>query len=76
MIKLTCNIDPKGARIRRIGGATLLALAGLLGYLAWYEQILWLWYAAAGIACGGGLMLFEGINGWCVLRAMGFKTKL
>jgi len=25
---------------------------------------------------GGAFMIFEGVNGWCVVRAMGFKTPI
>lgn len=76
MLKLPCNIDRKGARMRRIGGAMLLTLAAIIAGLAWHIPSKWLWYVAAGMAIGGGFMLFEGLNGWCVLRAMGIKTKL
>jgi hypothetical protein len=25
---------------------------------------------------GGAFMIFEGVNGWCAVRAMGFKTPI
>ena len=33
---------------------------------------------AAGIVImvAGALMIFEGAAGWCVVRALGFKTKI
>ena len=34
------------------------------------------WYPTAGTAAGGLLALFEARTGWCVVRAMGFKTPL
>lgn len=76
MMKLTCNIDPKGSRMRQLGGSMLLVLAVALAIVAWGTRTAWLWYPAAGLAAGGGFMLFEGLNGWCALRAMGFKTKI
>ncbi len=76
MARLKCNIDTKGARLRRRGGILILALAAGLALAAWDTRIAWLWYVAAGVAVSGGFILFEGCNGWCVLRAMGFKTKV
>ena len=32
--------------------------------------------AGAVVSLGGLFMIFEGVKGWCALRAMGFKTRL
>jgi len=31
--------------------------------------------AGAAVTVAGLFMIFEGIKGWCAVRAMGFKTK-
>jgi hypothetical protein len=36
---------------------------------------LW-WYPFGAIVFGGAFTIFEARAGWCVVRAMGFKTPL
>jgi hypothetical protein len=74
---ITCNIDSRGKLARLIYGIVLL-LAGLL--------LAWLWAAGSGstfrwiVAClcvtGGAIAVFEARAGWCIVRAMGFKTPM
>ena len=74
---LQCNIDAKGKRVRLINGI----VTTLIGVL-----LLFLWALPSGsaiawvltIACiaGGAFMIFEARAGWCVIRAMGFKTPI
>jgi len=45
----------------------VLCLAGVL-------QAGWWWFVVAGAAAGGAFTVFEARAGWCVVRAMGFKT--
>jgi hypothetical protein len=73
---LQCNIDAKGSRIRGIGGTILMALAVILVLLAWFTGWNWLWWPVAGCSLGGAIQLFEAANSWCVIRAMGYKTKI
>jgi|TARA_B110000902_G_scaffold213873_1_gene245607 hypothetical protein len=72
---LTCNIGAAGkaARLRVgilgvAGGLGLAALVGtgILPTLGW-------WAVAASVA-GGSFAIWEARAGWCVVRAMGFKT--
>ncbi len=64
----SCNIDRRGRWLRAIFGVLIVALA------------LWLWFGtgdrfwSVGLFLLGCFALFEGIRGWCVLRAMGFNT--
>jgi hypothetical protein len=51
-------------------GAGLVA-AAVLGWLP-----SWALYAGVAAMLGGAFMIFEGVNGWCVVRAMGFKTPI
>ncbi len=63
------NIERRG-RIFRIACGIILLLAALL--LAREGMGLGAWIAAAG----GAFTLFEGLRGWCVLRACKIKTRL
>jgi uncharacterized membrane protein HdeD (DUF308 family) len=74
---LQCNIDAKGKVIRLIYGAVSL-LAGIILMLlvpdATHSRPLWI----ISVACivGGAFSIFEAQAGWCILRAMGFKTRI
>ncbi|RPG13407.1 MAG: hypothetical protein CBC32_002170 [Proteobacteria bacterium TMED72] len=69
---MKCNIDARGKAIRLLSGLCCL-VAGLLtlvfGGLEGVPVIV-----GACLLIGGGFMAFEGWSGWCVVRAMGFKT--
>jgi hypothetical protein len=68
-----CNIDARGKRIRLINGLVSVA-AGVV--------LLFLWSSILGrvieiaLILSGAFMIFESATGWCVLRAMGWKTPL
>ena len=74
---MQCNID-QSVRLLRTTLGIVTAGAGVLLLVA--HRLGWLpsWSLAAGIAAllGGAFMIFEGVNGWCVVRAMGFKTPI
>jgi len=70
---MTCNIDRTGRRIRAVTGA-LLVLAvvvwfGLAPSAPWGIQAL-----RVLLTLGGAFTVFEGLVGWCAIRAMGVKT--
>ena len=74
-----CNIDAKGKTIRFIGGIFAL-LGGAVGYyildaeyLPIPETLGQLGVVAAVI--GGAFSIFEARAGWCIVRALGFKTR-
>jgi hypothetical protein len=73
---LTCNIDQRGRKARLVSGVIVdvcgsgLLVAGLLTG----QMVLIIGGAVVSVA--GTFMIFEGAVGWCVVRAMGFKTKL
>ncbi|MBT6728200.1 MAG: hypothetical protein HOA75_15830 [Deltaproteobacteria bacterium] len=48
---------------------TILVLTEILASTLWG-------YPIAAIAFGGAFAIFEARAGWCVIRAMGFKTPL
>lgn len=67
-MRLECNIDRTGRLWRTASG--LLCLTAAVG--CW-------WFGRCGVA---GVLLalalfqfFEAAKGWCVMRAMGFRTK-
>ena len=72
---LTCNIGAAGKAARlRIGimgvaaglGLTVLTGIGLLPSIGWW--------AVAVSGAGGLFTIWEARAGWCVFRAIGFKT--
>jgi len=76
-VKLTPNIDECGKRQRIRGGVAVLVL-GVVVLVVWAfpsgHALPW----ALGVvaAAVGAFMIFEGRNAWCVLRALGFKTRI
>ena len=75
-MKLTCNIDQRGRRARLVMGiltdtiGTAILVAGIF-----LRQTPLIVIGVIGMVAGG-FMIFESMAGWCVVRAMGFKTKL
>ena len=74
-----CNIDARGKTLRFIGG-TIALLGGAVGYyildaeyLPIPETLGQLGVVAAVI--GGAFSIFEARAGWCIVRALGFKTR-
>jgi hypothetical protein len=77
-LAMQCNIDAKGKAVRlRVG--VIVALIGvilLVVYLLGVEDAKWVIGAAiAAIGCGA-FAIYEGWAGWCVMRALGFKTRV
>lgn len=73
---MQCNIDAKGKAVRMKMGIRTLVFAGVLGTLILtgvLSSSLW-WYPFGAITFGGAFTVFEARAGWCVIRAMGFKT--
>jgi hypothetical protein len=72
---LTCNIGAAGKaarlRIGIMGVAAGLVLALLVG-IGLLPSISW--WAVAAIVAGGSFAIWEARAGWCIVRAMGFKT--
>lgn len=73
-----CNLDAKGKALRLIAGMIVCLLGLAVLGLGWFEVIPWsaaAWWGGFAVA-GGLFMVFEGWSGWCVVRAMGFKTPI
>jgi len=76
-MSLTCNIDARGKAVRLRIGFIELALAvvvALVGGLIANSPIGWI--LAGALALGGAFSVFEARAGWCVMRAMGFRTRV
>ena len=75
-MKLTCNIDAAGKAVRFRSGLVLLVVAVVVS-LAWAlpTRSPLGWIVAASLALAGGFSLFEARAGWCVIRALGFRTR-
>ena len=75
---MQCNIDRRGRTLRTtMGIVTDLIGTGLV--IAWALGALpdaWALWAGIAAMLGGAFMIFEGVNGWCVVRALGFKTPI
>ena len=75
---LTCNISRAGRRLRLWSGVALIL--GALGFAVWTGMNrpgeFGLWAAAVGVLALGAFQVYEGVCGWCVVRAMGFRTPI
>ncbi|MEM6258058.1 MAG: hypothetical protein AAGI37_07060 [Planctomycetota bacterium] len=74
---MQCNIDAKGKALRLIYGLIMLAVAALIAVLMLAGVLglgVWGWAVVAGLGLFGAFGVFEARAGWCVMRAMGFKT--
>lgn len=71
------NIDARGRLARLIYGIVLLVAGMVLAiFWAWPAASWWAWAIIAVCLASGGFAIFEARAGWCVMRAMGFKTPM
>jgi hypothetical protein len=75
---LECNIDARGKAVRMKLGIRLVFIGLILAALTYFEIIppTLGWLATAVSFGGGAFTIWESRMGWCVVRAMGFKTRL
>jgi hypothetical protein len=69
---MQCNIDRRGRWFRAICGTAML-ISGVFGAFqpGWSNLLFGIGLAAAGL-----FVLFEAAKGWCVARALGFRTPI
>lgn len=72
---MQCNIDATGQMVRRIWGALCLTGAAGCAAGAYFGAIWWLYLLAGGLVIGGLFAFWEAQKKWCIVRAMGIKTK-
>jgi hypothetical protein len=74
---LPCNIDSRGKLARLIYGIVLIVLSLVLLFRwAIPAGTWWAWAVTALCFASGAFAIFEARTGWCVMRAMGFKTRM
>ena len=75
---LECNIDGKGQAARFLGGLASIVGALVLATLLVTETFTFGfgWYAVVGAVAGGAFAIWEARAGWCIVRALGFRTPL
>jgi hypothetical protein len=74
---MRCNIDGKGRFARLISGIIVLVV-GIVLAAAWaWPAGSWIRWLVSVLTIGfGAFQIFEAWKGWCVMRAMGFKTPM
>jgi hypothetical protein len=73
-----CNIDARG-KVARLKLGIRVFVAGLIVAALTLFNIIPTtlgWVATGGILAGALFAMWEARMGWCVIRAMGFKTKI
>ncbi len=73
-----CNIEARGKAYRLKLGIMGVVVGSVLAAVFYFAGIDWgvLWLIPMAIIGGGAFSIFEGWTGWCVVRAMGFRTSL
>lgn len=74
---MQCNIDARGRAVRLVAGIIVLLLGvGVLFHACRHDRAsAWSWTSGTLLLVIGGFQIYEGWAGWCVVRAMGFKTR-
>jgi hypothetical protein len=75
---MQCNIDARGQAVRMKLGIIGVTI-GLIIALIWWLDIInlpYLEFVSLAALIGGGFTIFEAKTAWCVIRAMGFKTRI
>ena len=74
---LECNIAARGKAVRlRLGIMGVLSSIGLAAACLLVSAPDLAWIVPAGAFVGGAFAIFEGRTGWCVVRALGFRTPI
>ena len=74
---MQCNIDAKG-RTARLSMGIAVVLVGIMLILFWARNsgVAWRRVLAILVVAIGAFQIFQGLAGWCVVRAMGIKTRI
>ena len=74
---MQCNIDARGKVARLILGIIGI-LFGIILIFTWARPThsIFAWGIAITVLIFGAFAIFEARAGWCVMRAMGFKTRI
>ena len=74
---MTCNIDRTGKTARLISGI-IVRIIGIILAATWARPTeSWIAWLVSVLTIGfGAFQIFEAWKGWCIMRAMGFKTPM
>lgn len=75
-MKFQCNIEKTGRVLRLAAGAILLFDGVMFVVLGIPGTGIVARLVQAALVLLGAFTMFEGIVGWCAIRAMGFKTRI
>jgi hypothetical protein len=75
---MQCNINEQGRKARIYSGTICAGAGAVLVAIAYFRFGLFSWpgVIAAGLLLAGLFQIYEGKKGWCVVRAMGIKTRI
>ena len=75
---MKCNIDAKGKALRLASGfvVSLCGVILLVLAAAGLRPSIGVWVSAMLLITFGAFQIFVGWKGWCIVRAMGFKTRI
>ena len=74
---LECNIDAEGKAVRlRLGLTGVVSSLGLAAGCLLISAPDLAWIVPVGAFLGGVFSIFEGRTGWCIVRALGFRTPI
>tara|TARA_Y100001954_G_scaffold85117_1_gene93346 strand:+ start:339 stop:566 length:228 start_codon:yes stop_codon:yes gene_type:complete len=75
---MECNISHKGRLARLYTGIVAIVFGLVLALLTTLSVLPTTlgWIVVAGSIFGGAFAIFEARKGWCIVRAIGFKTPL
>ncbi|MBT3771896.1 MAG: hypothetical protein HOB52_05375 [Euryarchaeota archaeon] len=73
-----CNIEARGKAHRMKLGIRLVIISIILAALTFFDILPSTlgWILTGGSFVGGAFTIWESRMGWCVVRAMGFKTRI
>ena len=74
---MQCNIDARGKAMRLINGI-IGVIVGVVLLFAWALRTgsIAAWVVTGVVLLAGAFSIFEARAGWCIVRAMGFKTRI
>jgi hypothetical protein len=75
-VNLSCNIDQRGRRARLAGGVIVDTCGTALIVTGLVTDSTAVLVVGILLCIAGSFMIFEGVRGWCALRALGIKTPL
>jgi len=77
-VALECNIDARGKAYRLRIGIIAITMGIILAIFpfSYFVGFSIHWIIPAGVIFGGAFAIFEARAGWCVARAIGFRTPL